>query len=246
MQDYWELRKVWKSKVRQVPINHTVFQFVPHGENSNEVAVNMTHAVNADPLTSDGLTKMRRACIKQAEYLLNFFKTEIPGFENAWISQFAPQMGIRDSRRIKGDYILTADDVLSGRRFEDEIALGVWSIDVHSPDGVHTGVGQAVQAPYGIPYRCITPQNISNLLVAGRSISCDFEAFSSTRINASCMAIGEFAGNAARDIISSGNIRQLDVQKIQHQVKEMKYRYFSAPIHRHDLPEPWYIPPENE
>ena len=246
MQDYWELRKVWKSKVRQVPINHSVFQFVPHGENSNEVAVNMTHAVNADPLSSAGLTKMRRACIKQAEYLLNFFRTEIPGFENAWISHFAPQMGIRDSRRIRGDYTLTSDDVLSGRRFEDEIALGVWNIDVHSPDGVHTGVGQAVQSPYGIPYRCITPQNVSNLLVAGRSISCDFEAFSSSRINATCMAIGEFAGNAAKDIISSGNIRKLDVKKIQQQVKEMKYRFFSAPVQQQDLPEPWYIPPESE
>ncbi|MBQ9501212.1 MAG: FAD-dependent oxidoreductase [Lentisphaeria bacterium] len=242
MPEYMEIRKIWKSKVRQVPINHSVFQFVPHGENSSEIAVNMTHAVNADPLSSAGLTAMRRTCVKQAEYLLDFFRTEIPGFENAWISQFAPQMGVRDSRRILGDCVLTADDVLSGRRFEDEIALGVWNIDVHSPDGVHTGVGQAVKAPYGIPYRCITPKGVKNLLIAGRSISCDFEAFSSTRINAVCMAVGEFAGSAAREIISSGDIRRIDVKKIRAKMRDTSYRFFSAPRNAPALPRPWYDP----
>ena len=242
MPAYLEIRKIWKSKARQVPINHSVFQFVPHGEESNEIAVNMTHAVNVDPLSSAGLTRMRRACIRQAEYLLNFFRTEIPGFEHAWISQFAPQMGVRDSRRITGDYILSADDVLSGRRFEDEIALGVWSIDIHAPDGVHTGVGQAVKTPYGIPYRCITPQGVKNLLVAGRSISCDFEAFSSTRINATCMAIGEFAGAAAKDIIASGDIRKIEVKTIREQLKTMKYRYLETLPPTRDLPKPWYVP----
>ena len=91
MPAYMEIRKIWKSKIRQVPINHSVFQFVPHGENTNEIAINMTHAVNANPLTSAGLTRMRRQCIRQAEYLLEFFRTEIPGFEHAWISQIAPQ-----------------------------------------------------------------------------------------------------------------------------------------------------------
>ena len=244
MPEYMEIRKIWKSKVRQVPINHSVFQFVPHGENSNEIAVNMTHAVNADPLSSAGLTAMRRTCVKQAEYLLNFFRTEVPGFENAWISQFAPQMGVRDSRRILGDYVLTADDVLSGRRFEDEIALGVWSIDIHSPDGVHTGVGQAVKAPYGIPYRCITPKGVKNLLIAGRSISCDFEAFSSTRINATCMAVGEFAGQAAQTLISSGDIRKIDVPAVRERVRQAAYRFFAAQASAPALPRPWYEPAE--
>lgn len=242
MPAYLEIRKIWKSKVRQVPINHSVFQFVPHGENSNEIAVNMTHAVNADPLSSAGLTAMRKACVKQAEYLLDFFHAEIPGFERAWISQFAPQMGVRDSRRIIGDYILTADDVISGLRFEDEIALGVWSIDIHDPDGVHTGVGQAVKAPYGIPYRCITPLGAKNLLIAGRSISCDFEAFSSTRINATCMAVGEFAGAAAKDIIASGDIRKIEAKSIRKRMKGKKYRFFETPPRSGDLPEPWYVP----
>ena len=242
MPAYMEIRKIWKSKVRQVPINHSVFQFVPHGENTNEIAVNMTHAVNADPLTSAGLTRMRRQCIRQTEYLLDFFRTEIPGFEHAWISQFAPQMGVRDSRRITGDYILSADDVLSGRRFEDEIALGIWGIDIHDPEGVHTGVGRPVNLPYGIPYRCITPQGVNNLLIAGRSISCDFEAFSSTRINATCMAVGEFAGCAAKDIIDSGDIRKIKVKTVRERMRGMKYRFFETPPPDGDLPEPWYVP----
>jgi len=242
MPPYLEIRKIWKSKVRQVPINHSVFQFVPHGESTNEIAVNMTHAVNADPLTSAGLTRMRRQCIRQAEYLLNFFRTEIPGFEQSWISQFAPQMGVRDSRRITGDYILTADDVLSGRRFEDEIALGVWSIDIHAPDGVHTGVGKPVKTPYGIPYRCITPQGVDNLLIAGRPISCDFEAFSSTRINATCMAIGEFAGSAATDVIATGDIRKIEIKTIRERLRKQRYRFFETAPSSGGLPEPWYRP----
>ncbi len=242
MPEYLEIRKIWKSRERQVPINHSVFQFVPHRDGSNEIAVNMTHAVNADPLSSAGLTRIRRQCIRQAEYLLNFFRTEIPGFERAWISQFAPQIGVRDSRRIAGDYILTAGDVLSGRRFEDEIALGVWSIDIHNPDGVHTGVGQAVKAPYGIPYRCITPQGMKNLLIAGRSISCDFDAFSSTRINATCMAVGEFAGAAAKEIIAAGDIRKIEVKPIRERLKGKKYRFFETPPRTGDLPKPWYEP----
>ena len=243
MPEYMEIRKIWKSRVRQVPINHSVFQFVPHGGNTNEIAVNMTHAVNADPFTSTGLTQMRRTCIRQAEYLLEFFRTEIPGFEHAWISQFAPQMGVRDSRRITGDYILTAADVLAGRRFDDEIALGLWNIDIHCPDGVHTGVGQAVKAPYGIPYRCITPQGVTNLLIAGRSISCDFEAFSSTRINATCMAIGEFVGCAATEAIASGDIRKVNVAAIQRKVRSMQYHYFATAHTPVPLPRPWYEPP---
>ncbi|MBQ9803588.1 MAG: FAD-dependent oxidoreductase [Lentisphaeria bacterium] len=224
---YMDVRKVWKSKERPVPINHSVYQFVPHGGKTNEIAVNMTHALNADPLTSEGLTAIRRECMKQADYLLNeFFRKEIPGFENAWIAQFAPQVGIRESRRIVGDYTLSTDDVLSARHFDDEIAQGIWSIDVHNPDGIHTGCSQYLTAPYGIPYRCITPQGVKNLLIAGRPISADHVAHSSSRINASCMAVGEAAGFAAALAIASKDIRKIDVKKVQELLKNAEYKCF--------------------
>ena len=228
MPSYMEIRKIWKSKPRNVPIDHSVFQFVPHNEKSNEIAVNMTHALRADPLSARGLTAIRRECVRQAHELLEgFFRREIPGFENAWISRFAPQVGIRESRRILGDYVLTADDVLSGRRFDDEIACGIWGIDVHNPDGVHTGVRTPIEKPYGIPYRCITPRTLRNLLVAGRPISADHLAFSSSRINASCMAIGEAAGFAASQIVRTRDVRSVDVRKVQKLLAQSDYRFFT-------------------
>ena len=84
------------------------------------------------------------------------------------------------------------------------------------------------------------PKNIKNILVTGRCISCDFEAFSSVRINATCMAIGEFAGNAAKELIHSGDIRLLDVAGTVRKMKQMQYRYFQSLPEKSNLPEPWY------
>ena len=101
------------------------------------------------------------------------------------------------------------------------------------------------EKPLGLGLDCrITPQGVANLLVAGRSISCDFEAFSSTRINATCMAVGEFAGHAAREIISSGDIRKLDVPAVRERVRCASCRFFAAPLPPRVLPQPWYEPPK--
>ncbi len=227
MPSYMDIRQVWKSKERPVPINHSVFQFVPHNENSNEIAVNMTHALNADPLSARGLTMIRRECMKQAHYLVEeFFRKEIPGFEKAWISRFAPQVGIRESRRILGDYLLTGDDVVSARRFDDGIACGIWGIDVHDPAGVHTGISRNLEKPYGIPYRSITPKSLKNLLMACRAISADHIAISSSRINATCMAIGEAAGCAAPMAIASGDVHHIDVAELKRKIENMQYHCF--------------------
>ncbi len=227
MPAYMDIRQVWKSKERPVPINHSVFQFVPHNETSNEIAVNMTHALDADPLSARGLTKIRRECMKQAHYLVEeFFRKEIPGFEKAWISRFAPQVGIRESRRITGDYLLTEDDVVSARRFDDEIACGIWGIDVHDPAGVHTGISLNLEKPYGIPYRCITPKSLKNLLMACRAISADHVAISSSRINATCMAIGEAAGCAAPMAIASGDVHRIDVAELKRKIENTQYHCF--------------------
>ena len=229
MPEYMEVRKIWKSRPRPVPIDHSVFQFVPHSPQSNEIAVNMTHSLDADPLISAGLTKIRRDCMKQAKYLLEeFFRKEIPGYENAWISRYAPQVGVRESRRIMGDYILTEEDVLEGRRFEDEIACGIWGIDVHNPDGIHTGVSHYITKPYGIPYRCITPRGLSNLFIAGRPISADHIAHSSSRINATCMAIGEAAGTAAKEAIDRQCTRMVDIPQLKSQLANNTYSYFNV------------------
>lgn len=228
MPDYMEVRRIWQSRPRPVPIDHSVFQFVPHGAGTNEIAVNMTHILNCDCTKTEDLTRIRKEGVRQAEYLLNeFFRKEIPGYEHAWISHYAPQIGCRETRRILGDYVLTEDDVISSRRFEDEIACGIWGIDVHTPDGVHTRIARYIEKPYGIPYRCVTPRNIGNLYIAGRPISADHIAHSSSRINGTCMAIGEAVGCASAGAIQNGSTRKVDVRQLQEKIRRMKYRIFS-------------------
>ena len=145
----------------------------------------------------------------------------MPGFENAGMAQTAEQIGVRETRRIVGDYVLTEDDVLTGRSFDDQITLGIWPIDVHNPDGIHTGVGQYPARPYGVPYRCILPQDVENLYVVGRPISSTHIANSSSRINSTCTALGQAAGCAAQQAIDTGNTRKVNVQELQSHLKSL-------------------------
>ncbi len=112
--------------------------------------------------------------------------------------------GKRESRRVYGDYVLNENDCYEGKRKEDAIAYGGWSLDAHSVGGIRaTGeqeegtVWGQIKAPYDIPYRCIYSRNIENLFVGGRAISCSHMAMSSTRVIATCAITGEAAGVAA-------------------------------------------------
>lgn len=119
-------------------------------------------------------------------------------WELDWIG-FLP--GKRESRRCMGDYILTQSDLDAGKRFDDIVAYGGWSLDDHPPAGfAHRGRPthrERVKAPYGIPYRCLYSRNIDNLLFAGRNISCSHAALSSTRVMATCATLGQAVGTAA-------------------------------------------------
>jgi len=219
MDDVVEIRKKWKAKKRLVPIDHTPLQFLPYSNDSHsELIINMTHILNCDCTNTKDLTRVRLEGMKQAEYILNFFQTEVAGYEKSYIRQVANQAGVRETRRFIGDYLLTEEDVVSGRSFEDEIARGSWGIDVHSPDSIHSGIEKYLKQSYGIPYRCIVPKGIQNLYIAGRPISVDHRAFSSTRINATCIAIGQAAGTAAAMAIECGNTRKIEIKKLKQQL----------------------------
>ncbi len=126
-----------------------------------------------------------------------------PAFANSWLASTGSLMGIRETRRIVGDYMLTADDYDARRSFEDEICRNSYYLDVHcKPDDPHRkkeaksgrmGPGES----HGIPYRCLTPRGLRNVLVAGRSISTDRAINGSTRVMPVCLAMGEAAGIAA-------------------------------------------------
>jgi len=158
------------------------------------VVINMTH-VQVQGQDARDLSKAELEARKQVPVILKFLRRYVPGFEKARLTSTANQIGIRETRQITGDYTLTGKDVKEGTIFDDTIAVGGYPIDIHSPTAEDVELF-AVPA-YGIPYRCLTPKGIDNLLVTGRCISATHEAMASSRVMATCMAIGHAAGTAA-------------------------------------------------
>jgi hypothetical protein len=164
----------------------------------DEVSVNMTRVTDIDPLDPDDLTRAEVEARGQTMQLLTFFRKHVPGFANARIAATATQIGIRESRRIVGEYTLTADDILHARTFPDAVARSAYPIDIHNPSGSGTTTQRlAPGASYEIPYRCLVPATVERLLVAGRCISTTHEALASTRLTPTVMTLGQAAGTAA-------------------------------------------------
>lgn len=160
--------------------------------------INCTRVQGLDATDVTDLTVAEQEGRKQVLLIAEFLRRDVPGFERASISAVAPQIGIRESRRVIGHYALTQEDVVAGRKFDDVIARSGYPVDIHDPSG--QGVTAAFiqgDGAYDIPYRCLLSQNISNLLAAGRCISTTHEAHATTRLTPSCMATGEAAGTAA-------------------------------------------------
>lgn len=154
-----------------------------------------SHVRKKNPIDAFQLSEIELESRKQIGEIMEFIKTRIPVFSNVELVQTAVKTGIRESRHILGEYVLTEDDVKSGREFDDAIVRCFFPIDIHSDE--HLGIdGQEVQ-PYTIPYRCLIPQVVDNLIVAGRCISADHVAASSFRVIGPCFIMGQAAGLAA-------------------------------------------------
>jgi FAD-dependent oxidoreductase family protein len=172
---------------------------------ADEVTVNMTRVVNVDPLDPDDLTRAEVEARAQVMELFDFFRADVPGFANARIAATATQIGVRESRRIAGEYTLTADDVLHARTFDDAVARSAYPIDIHNPSGSGTTTHRLpAGSSYEIPYRCLVPLLVDDLLVAGRCISTTHEALASTRLTPTVMTLGQAAGTAAALSVADG------------------------------------------
>lgn len=185
----------WKKAA--VPIQRDQVLFFT-GPAEDEVLINCTRVQGLNATDVMDLTLAEQEGRKQVLLIAEFLRRDVPGFERASISAVAPQIGIRESRRVIGHYSLTQEDVVTGRKFDDVIARSGYPVDIHDPSG--QGVIAAFiqgDGAYDIPYRCLLSQNISNLLAAGRCISTTHEAHATTRLTPSCMATGEAAGTAA-------------------------------------------------
>lgn len=164
----------------------------------------MSRLRGLDPLDAGDATELNRRGRAQVKSIVAFLNREVPGFERAILAGIAPRVGVRETRRIIGQYTLTAEDILSQRHFEDAIALGCGPMDVHDPNG--TGIALSMPpAPFEIPMRSLLPREVEGLIVTGRAISATHEANGGARHMATAMALGQAAGVMAATAVQHAN-----------------------------------------
>ncbi len=183
-----------------------------------ERLVNTTQANNISPLDPADLSKAEEILRRQIEGVTEFLRRYVPGYQSARVKSTASTLGVRESRRVMGEYVLGDDDLRAGRKFPDVVVHNAnFVVDIHNPTGGGQAEGLAeVVRPYDIPYGCLIPKKVENLVLSGRSISGTHRAHASYRIMTVCMAVGEAAGAAAALSLKKGvTPRALDAKDVQ-------------------------------
>ena len=178
---------------------------------------NTTRIVKHNPTDPFDVTKAEMAAREQMFELFQFLKENCAGFENSQLLYSSGEIGVRESRMIDGEYVLTEIDLRDCVKFDDAIAAGNYDIDIHNPEGSGTSHYYFPEgAWYTIPYRSLEPKNASNLLVAGRSISSTHEAQASYRVMPIVTTLGQAAGTAVA-IAKKANVgvKEIDVGELQ-------------------------------
>lgn len=179
------------------------------GLREGEVWVNMTRVKGVDGTDPRSLTAGEIEARRQIHDIQAYLVSYVPGFDKAYLTRTAPFLGLRETRRIVGRYVMTRSNILSCRRFDDAIAVASYPIDLHRPDDNDCTLEWCGDC-YDIPYGCLVPTKVDGLLVAGRCISTTHEAMAAIRVMSTCMATGEAAGRAAaisvRDGVSPSSI----------------------------------------
>ena len=176
------------------------------GVREDEWAVNCTRIAKVDATSTESLSAAEKEGRRQVQELMNFFHKYVPGCENATIKSSASTIGIRESRHVLGEYVLTADDLLQGVVQDDAILVASNSVDVHGRNGANTTEYKTVEKGrwYGLPLRSLIPQRVDGLLVAGRAISATSDAAGAVRVMPPCMAMGHAAGITAALAVKGG------------------------------------------
>jgi hypothetical protein len=214
-----KLQELLQTKGREWGLSRTGGAVLPtprHGEvygAMTRIAVDGHSPDMTDPFEATAAEIAGRA---EAEKAGRFLIENMPGFEHAYFADTPTQLGVRETRRARGEYELTGDDVLGAGRFDDAIACGAWPQEFHVAGTETQYVWLDEGAYYQVPYRSLLVQGVDNLLVAGRCISATHEALASTRVIAPSMAQGEAAGIAGAMAARTGKaLRALDVAEVQ-------------------------------
>ena len=178
---------------------------------------NVTRLPGVDGTSSESLTHAAMEGRKQIFAIIHFLRKYVRGAENARLIQSAASPGIRETRRIKGDFVMTEQDLVNGTIFPDAILLCANSRDVHA--GL---VGRYLPQEniYSLPYRMLIPAGVDNILAAGRNVSCDRAVLSAIRVMPPCFGMGQAAGNAAALALQSGKCTaQIDIHELQTRLR---------------------------
>ena len=191
--------------------------------------VNGTRVLGVDVFSPREFTAAIVECYRQIEGVARCLRERIPGFEGARIGQVSPILGVRETRHIRGEHTLTGKESLGNVRFEDSIAADASALDIHDPKG--GDVDFQSLPPYEIPYGCLVPMGVEQLLVAGRCISADHAAHARSRNMPACMATGQAAGIAAAVSIEEGKtVRNVTLGKVQQALRDLK-----MPLHADEV-----------
>jgi len=222
-EDRPRLQELYKEKQAKGEITNpreNILVFFGVGE--DVLHFNTTRVIKLDPTNPFDVSRAEVIARRQIHELVSFLKENSKAFDESTLISIAVNIGVRESRKLKGVHILTADELIDCTRFEDSVALGNYDIDIHNPTGTGTshryfGEGEY----YTIPYRSLLPKEFDNLLVAGRCISATHEAQASVRILPICCCLGEAAGTAAALAHKTNkNAHTVDIKNLQKKLTE--------------------------
>ena len=187
----------------------------------NVLHFNTTRVVRKNPTSPEEVTEAEVLARQQVYEIYEFMKKHADGLENSFLMMTAAEIGVRESRMIVGDYVLTEQDCRNCVKFDDGIAACNYDIDIHNPEGTGTSHYYFPAGEYyTIPYRSLIPKSAENLLVAGRCISSDHGAQASYRIMPVVCCIGEAAGSAVGLAVKQNcTVREVDVKELQNELK---------------------------
>lgn len=195
------------------------------------VGFNAGHIWNIDNTDPHSVSRALPQGRKMASTFLSMLSDNCPGaFSRAYLAQTAPLLGIRETRRVVGDYTLVAEDYLAARGFADEIGRSSYYIDVHHKEKEKKNPEQTLShkfprlgpgQSFGIPYRCLTPKGLRNVIMAGRSISSDRAVNGSVRVMPVCLVTGEAAGMAAAMAgkTAAADVHQVDTARLRERLR---------------------------
>ena len=212
------LRRATEEGRLELPREDMLFFATPH---EHEVSVNSTRVTRVLGTDVWDLSYAEWCSRRQMRQISAFLRRYVPGFERSYVVQSGVNIGVRETRRILGDYQLTVQDVLNARKFEDAIARGSYPVDIHNPKGSGTLLKRLPPGEaYDIPLRCLLPRGSEGLLVAGRCLSGTHEAHSSYRVMPIAMATGQAAGVcAALAARKAAAPRSIDVKDVQGELR---------------------------